>query len=160
MSKEDFLKGMKILGTAYGKEFDEEQVEVWYEMLGGYSIEEFSVAIKELIKTEKHLPSIAHITEQIAKGHFKDHPDANEEWVRVINAVHVYGSYREEEALNSLNAYTAKIVRLIGYNKICMATPEEQVWNKKEFIGEYNNLIDKLQEHLRLDIKDGNYLNG
>ena len=160
MSKEDFLKGMKILGTAYGKEFDEDQIEVWYEMLGGYSIEDFKQAIKELIKTEERMPSIATITKHIAKKHLKDVPDAESEWSSVIASVHRFGSYREEEALNSLNEYTAKIVRLIGYYRICMATPEEQVWNKKEFISEYNSLVDKLEEHLRLDIKDGNYLNG
>ena len=160
MNKEDFLKGMKMLGTAYNKEFTEEQVQIWYQMLCEYSVEEFSTAIQDLIKTEKYLPSIAHITEQIAKAHLKDHPDANEEWAKVINAVHVYGSYREEEALKSLNPYTAKIVKLIGYYKICTSTAEEQVWNKKEFIEEYNSLTDKITENLQIGITEGNVLNG
>lgn len=160
MSKEDFLKGLKTLQLAYNKDFTEEQTELWYEMLGQYSLKEFSEAIQELILKEEYMPSIATITKHIAKKHLKDVPDAETEWNNVIASVHGFGSYREKEALNSMNEYTAKIVRLIGYQRICMATPEEQVWNKKEFIGEYNSLIDKLEDHLRLDIKDGNYLNG
>ena len=30
MSKEDFLKGLKFLGLAYNKNFDEQETSVWY----------------------------------------------------------------------------------------------------------------------------------
>lgn len=143
MSKEDFLKGITLLATAYNKEFTKEQIEVWYSLLGKYTVEEFSGAIQKLIKKEKYLPSIAHITEQIAKSKFKDIPEAEDEWQEVIKVVHEFGSYKREEALASLKPYTAKIVRYIGYERICMAESDEQIWNKKEFIEEYNVLKDK-----------------
>ena len=110
MNKEEFLKGMTILGTAYDKEFTQEQVEVWYSFLKDYKLNDFILAIQELIKTEKFIPSIAHITECIAKMHLKDLPDAESEWGNVIGIVHRFGSYREEEALNSMSEYTRKIV--------------------------------------------------
>lgn len=160
MSKEDFIVGITMLGTAYGKEFTKEQIEVWYSILGKYTIEEFSNAINELIKIEKHLPSIAHITEQIAKMKLSDIPEAEDEWQEVIGAVHRWGSYRQKEALDSLNPYTAKIVEYIGYQNICSATPEEQVWNKKEFISEYNTLKDKEIINLQIENKEENLLNG
>ena len=160
MNKEEFLKGITILATAYNKEFTEEQVEVWYSFLKDYKLEEFVVAIQALIKTEKYLPSIAHITECISKTHLKDVPDAESEWSNVISAVHSFGSYREEEALNSLCEYTRKIVKLIGYYRICTSTQEEQVWNKKEFIEEYNSLKDKLIENKQIGMNQENLLNG
>lgn len=158
MNKEDFIKGMALLGVAYNKEFKEEQVSVWYQMLGGYTEEEFSRAVQELIKTEEYLPSIAKITKTIAKTKV-NLPDAEDEWQDVLRAVRQFGSWDEEGALNSLEPYTRKIVKYIGFNRICMATPEEQTWNKKEFIGEYNSLKDKVVEHTQLGVSEIKLLN-
>ena len=152
MNKEKFVKGMTFLGVAYNKEFTKEELEVWYSMLKDYSIEDFSNAIQELIKTEERLPSIATITKQIAKNKMASYPEAEEEWQGVLKAVRNYGSYREEEALASLKPYTAKIAKYIGYHRICISTVEEQVWNKKEFIEEYNALKDKLVNYTQLGI--------
>lgn len=150
MTKEDFIKCIKMLSIAYNKDFTEEQVEVWYSMLGEYTIEEFSKAIQDLIKTEEYLPSIAHITKAIAKQQTSNFPSAEDEWQEVINSIHQFGYYRQEQALKSLKPYTAKIVNYIGFERICMATPEEQTWNKKNFITEYNTLKDTLTENLQI----------
>ena len=158
MTKQDFLEGMTILGVAYDKEFTEEQVSVWYQMLGNYTKQEFKSAIQELIKTEEYLPSIAKITKTIAKTKV-NLPDAEDEWQDVLRAVRQYGSWDEKGALESLEPYTRKIVQYIGFNRICMATPEEQVWNKKEFIGEYNSLKDKVVEHTQLGVSEIKLLN-
>ena len=129
-------------------------------MLGKYTSEEFSSAIQELIKTEKYFPSIAHITEQIAKLKLVNIPSAEDEWQEVINAVHRWGSYRQAEALEDLKPYTAKIVGYIGYMNICTATKEEQVWNKKEFIEEYNALKDKEIINLQIGSEERNLIDG
>ena len=152
MDKEKFVKGITFLGVAYNKEFTKEELEVWYSMLKDYSVEEFSNAIQELVKTEERLPSIATITKQIAKNRTAYLPEAEEEWQEVKKAISKYGYYREQEALNILKHYTAKIVRYIGFQRICMATQEEQIWNKKEFIGEYETLKDKIVEGLQIGI--------
>lgn len=152
MDKEKFVKGMTFLGVAYNKEFTKEELEVWYSMLKDNSIEDFSNAIQELVKTEERLPSIATVTKQIAKNKIASYPEAEEEWQEVLKAVRNYGSYREEDAMASLRPYTAKIVKYIGYHRICIATVEEQVWNKKEFIEEYNALKDKLVNYTQLGI--------
>lgn len=154
MSKEEFLKGITLLGTAYNKEFTIEQIEVWYSFLKEYSVEQFSKAIQDLIKTEKNLPSIAHITKAIAKQQTSNLPNAEDEWQEVLKAVGMFGSYRQDEALKYLKPYTSQIVRYVGFTRICMATPDEQVWNKKEFIGEYNSLKDKVIENLQIENKE------
>ena len=143
MSKEEFLEGMTFLGLAYNKEFTKEEIEVWYSMLCGYSKKEFSDSIKRLVKTLKRIPTIADITEDITNNKVSTISTAEDEWQNVLNAVRIYGSYREKEALESLKPYTAKIVKYIGYYRICISTQDEQVWNKKEFINEYNSLVDK-----------------
>lgn len=167
ISKKDIIETIALLKVTYPsalKELGENElkmmIEVWYADFKDTKKEDFKNAIEAIRNTSSFFPSIADIKNKIAKAHLKDHPDANEEWAKVINAVHVYGSYREEEALNSLNPYTAKIVKLIGYYRICTATKEEQVWNKKEFIEEYNSLTDKITENLQIGITEGNVLNG
>ena len=159
MNKQDFLEGMTILGIAYNKEFTEEQVGVWYQMLGNYTKKEFKNAVLELIKTEDYLPSIATVTKTIAKQKTKAFPNAEDEWQDVIRAVKQFGSWNEKEGLESLKPYTRKIVEHIGFNRICMATPEDQVWNKKDFIGEYNSLKDKMVEDLQLGVSETKLLN-
>lgn len=150
MNKEKFLKIMTYMGIAYNKEFTKEQLEVWYSFLKEYNDNELNNAVKNLINTEKYLPSIAQVKQEIAKTKLSDIPDAEDEWQEVLKSVSRYGSYRQQEALNNLKPYTAKILGYIGYQRICMAYSEEQIWNKKEFISEYNGLKDKELENLQI----------
>lgn len=143
MDKGKFLKIITYMCLAFDKELTQEQIDIWYSFLKDYTVEELNSAVKTLVDTQKYLPTIAHIKEQIAKSKLSNVPEAEDEWQEVINVVHNFGSYREQQALECLSPYTAKIVGYIGYYRICMATPEEQVWNKKEFIAEYNALKDK-----------------
>lgn len=148
MSKEDFLEGMTLLGIAYDKEFTKEQIEVWYSMLGGYSKEQLRNAIKELIKTETYMPTIAHITKQIAKRETLNMPNAEDEWEEVLRMIHRYGTYRQQEALDNMKPYTAYIVNHIGYQIICMSS--DNTWNRKEFIEEYNQLKEREKELIQI----------
>lgn len=152
MTKEDFLEGITLLGVAYDKEFTKEQVEVWYSMLGGYTKEQLRTAIKELIKTETYLPTIAHITKQIAKNQINEIPSAEDEWEEVLRVVHKYGTYRQDKALESLRPYTAYIVKHIGYQIICLST--DNTWNRKEFIEEYNQLKEREKELIQIGNND------
>lgn len=118
-------------------------IQVWTKDFKDTKKDLFLQAINNIRNKNKFFPSIADIKEEIAKIQIKDIPDAEEEWQEVLKSISRYGSYRQEEALNSLKPYTAKIVGYIGYQRICMSTAEEQTWNKKEFIAEYNSLKDK-----------------
>lgn len=148
MTKKEFLEGITLLGVAYDKEFTKEQIEVWYSMLGGYSKNQFRNAIKELIKTEKYLPTIADITKQIANNQTSAIPSAEDEWEEVLRVVHKYGTYRQEKALEELKPYTAYITKHIGYQIICLST--DNTWNRKEFIEEYNQLKEREKELIQI----------
>lgn len=152
MTKEEFLEGMTLLGIAYDKEFTKEQIEVWYSMLCGYTKEQLRDAIKELIKTETYMPTIAHITKQIAKKETLTIPNAEDEWEEVLRMIHRYGSYRQQEALDKMKPYTAYIVNHIGYQIICMSS--DNTWNRKEFIAEYNQLKEREKELIQIGNKD------
>jgi hypothetical protein len=63
MSKEDFIKGMKVLGQAYGVQYTSNDCELWYEFIGEYSVDVFKRTIKNIIKTSKFAPKIADIVQ-------------------------------------------------------------------------------------------------
>lgn len=129
-------------------------IDVWYNDFKDVSKEEFKKAIQDIRYTSKFFPSIADIKEEIARIKTNDIPEAEDEWQEVLNTVRQFGSYREQEALQDLKPYTSKIVRYIGYQRICASTPDEQTWNKKEFIGEYNALKDKVRNDLQLGMNE------
>lgn len=94
MSKEEFVKIMAFLGMAYNKEFNVNDIEMYYEFLSNYEYGVLKRAIKNLIKKNKFLPKIAEIIEacessqkdpkietleyMLEKGYFKEY-SSNEE---------------------------------------------------------------------------------
>lgn len=59
----ELVQGMQMLGMAYGKEFTQQECELYYEFLREYSYETFKIAIKNIIRTSKFLPKINEIIE-------------------------------------------------------------------------------------------------
>ena len=88
MKQEELVKGLKVLGIAYGKEFNQEECSTYYEFLQEYSYDTFRAAVKNIIKTSKFLPKISELVEECEnckeqvryeviefmkiKGYFKD----------------------------------------------------------------------------------------
>ena len=156
MNKAEFIKTLTGAGKLYGKELDEEVIKMWLSFFKENTIDEFKQAMNEHIKTSKYFPTIADIKELIASKEVATIPKAEDEWNKVIELVHKYGSYQMDKALEEMNDYTRYIVNYIGYIRICNADSDEQTWNKKSFISEYNELKDK--EITSLQIGDGKAL--
>lgn len=67
MKKEEFIKGLKFLGIAYNKEFDEQQAVVWYDFFKEENYEDFRNAVKRIIPIKPFLPSISELKEECQK---------------------------------------------------------------------------------------------
>lgn len=63
MNKESFLKIMIILGSAYNKQFDEQEVNIYYDFLKDYDENILKKAIKRIIETNSYIPKISEIKE-------------------------------------------------------------------------------------------------
>lgn len=167
INRKDIVEILTLLKITYPnalKDLSEEElslmIEVWTKDFENTPKEVFNKAINNIRSTNKYFPSIAEIKEEIAKMKIGNIPEAEDEWQDVLYVVRKWGSYREKEALEDLNPYTAKIVKYIGYYRICTATQEEQVWNKKEFIEEYNALRDKEIINLQIGNEERNLIDG
>lgn len=149
MTKEQFLKGITFLTIAYNKEFTEEQVSVWYEFFKEEDYDAFRKAVKRIIPLKQFMPSIAELKQEIATI---SNPvlqlNAEDEWDNVLKAVKKYGSYRQDEAIQSLKPYTRNIVRQVGYMRICMS--ENIQWERKEFMELFNTNKERDTETLML----------
>jgi hypothetical protein len=60
----ELVQGMQMLGMAYGKEFTQQECELYYEFLREYNIETFKKAVKNIIRTSKFLPKINELIEE------------------------------------------------------------------------------------------------
>ena len=134
MDKIEFIKGMKYLGTAYNKEFTDEQAGIWYEFFMDVNYDTFRQAVKRILTKEDYMPSIARVKKEIALIENESlQLDMDDEWAKVLRLIGKYGSDREQEALKELSPYTANVVEMIGWRYLCQSPISQRQWNEKEF---------------------------
>lgn len=155
MNQQTIIKAITLLKSNYQnalKDYTKEDMQLminaWLEFFKDTSINEFELAIKNIINKSDYFPTISQIKKEIANIKTNNIPSAEDEWEEVIRTIHKFGSYRQQEAMEHLKDYTAYIVRHIGYQNICMS--EDNTWNKKEFIAEYNQMKDKENELIQI----------
>jgi hypothetical protein len=138
MTKEQFVKGLKYLGIAYNKEFDEEQATVWYDFFKDVDFEVFRQAVKRIIPKSKYIPSIAELRSEVAQI---TNPvlqlNVEEEWDNVIQMIRKYGSYITAEQFNELKPTTMKVVKTIGWRRLCMS--ENIEFERRTFYDMFNS---------------------
>ena len=157
MNKIEFAKAMAVLQTAYNKEMTLDQIKTWYIFMQDLEIERFKQTIMAIVKKNKFMPSIAEVREEYAKSIMPNRASGPDEWTRVIEMVHKYGYYGKDEAFQELGDYTSYIAKLVGWEKICRSTPEQQTWNRKYFLEEYDAMQERGITKIQLDAKS--YIN-
>lgn len=155
-NRETIIKAITLLKTNYQnalKDYSKQEVQMminaWLEFFKETPEQEFNLAIRNVINKYEYFPTIAQIKKEIANNQTTDIPSAEDEWEEVLKAVRRFGTYRQEEALESLNPYTSYIARHIGYQNICRSEDGNK-WNKKDFIAEYNQLKEREKELIQI----------
>lgn len=100
---------------------NEQALELWYKQLQDIPYKVAEVTLNKWVATNKWSPSIADIREQataLTQGEAKEWGDA---WQDVLKAISYYGSYREDEALESLDETTRQVVRRLGFRNLCFS---------------------------------------
>lgn len=140
MNIKEFSKIMQYLAIAYDKELSEEKIAIWYDYFKNYDIETFKNGILQAINQCKYYPSIAEIKEIIT---MQTTPQVNlkadEEWEKVRESVRIFGMYRENEALESLDPLTRNIVKRIGFRDICTMTEDDRYNLRSAFVRAFNS---------------------
>ena len=123
MTKTDIVKLLAVINAAYpNMQISEATVSLWHELLGDLNLDFALAAVKKLILESPFPPTIADIRKQVVEiTQGLNDVDAATAWGEVVRALNHYGYYRPEEALASMSPRTAKIVRLMGWQNICMS---------------------------------------
>ena len=124
MERKEFALFASALRTYYPKEKllpNEQAMELWFNQLQDLPYKLAELTLNKWVATNKWSPTIADIREQalgITQGTAKEWGEA---WQDVLRAIHKYGSYRELEALESLDETTRKVVERLGFRNICLS---------------------------------------
>lgn len=124
MTKEEFTilcKGMKAVYTQSTFLPDADAFTIWYRLLEDLDYTVAQAAIQKYILTNKFPPTIADIRENAALVQTGDKKTWSDGWEEVMKAIRHFGSYREEEALESMSELTRNVVRRLGFRNICMS---------------------------------------
>lgn len=124
MNKKEFALFSMALKTYYPRENllpNNQAMELWYKQLNDIPYEVAEAGLQKWVAINKWSPSIADIrevTQSVSRG---DLPDWGDGWEEVCKAIRQYGSYRVDEALNSLSPLTRKATERIGFRNLCMS---------------------------------------
>lgn len=124
MTKQEFATFAMAIRTYYPKENilpNQPAMELWYRELQDIPYNVAEAALRKWVSTNKWSPSIAEIREMVTTVTCGSIPDWGDGWEQVLLAIRRYGTYREEEAVNSLDDITRQCVKRLGFRNICLS---------------------------------------
>lgn len=121
---------------------------LWEKMLADIPYEVAEKALMKVLATSKFFPTVADIREAATTITAPQLPTAAEAWGEVIKAVRRYGTYQENEAMESLPLPVAQVVRWIGWREICLSEEPEVV--RAQFMRMYDTQVKRERENAQM----------
>ena len=124
MKREEFkilCKGLKAVYTQETFLPDADAFNIWFALLGDLEYPVLNAAIQKYMLTNKFPPTIADLREMATTISTGEIADWGEGWEKVLNAIRRFGSYRETEALQTMDDFTKTCVKRLGWRNLCMS---------------------------------------
>jgi len=147
MTKTETVKLLAVISAAFPNiQVAEATVALWHELLGDLDLNLVLAATKKLILESPYPPTIADIRKQVVEitTPHDEKIDAATAWGEVEKAIQLYGYYREAEAMASMSPRTAKVVKYIGWQEICLS--EEPGVVRGQFLKMYQQIAEREQK--------------
>ena len=96
-------------------------MELWYNQLQDIPYNVATATLNKWVAIEKWSPSIADIRQlatEMLNGASKDWGDG---WEQVDYAIRRFGTYREAEALETMDEITRQAVKRLGFKNLCLS---------------------------------------
>lgn len=151
MNKREFALFVSALRTYYPREKllpNEQAIELWFNQLQDIPYELAEITLNKWVATNKWSPSIADIREQATTITYGEVKDWGEAWREVLKAINDYGSYRELEALESMDERTRRVVDRLGFRNICLS--ENIDHDRANFRMIYEQLVERDKQDAQL----------
>lgn len=124
----------------------------WYELLQDLEYELARAALHRHASTSPFPPTVADIRRQ-AVSMVDESEDWGKAWQAVIKAVGRYGSYREAEALESMDELTRQTIQRLGWKQICQSEQTELAAIRANFRMIYEQIQTAAREEAQLSDK-------
>lgn len=157
MEREQFkilCKGMKAVYTQATFLPDADAFNIWFALLGDMEYAVLNAAIQKYMLTNKFPPTIADLREIATTISFGEIPDWGEGWEQVLMAIRKFGSYRETEALESMDEITKTCVKRLGFRNICLSENINQ--DRANFRMIYEQLTERTRKESVLPLSLNN----
>lgn len=157
MNKAEFATFAVALKTYYPKEKllpNDKAMELWFYQLNDIPYKVAEVMLNRWAATNKWSPSIADIREQAAELMQGEAKEWGEAWQEVLKAIRFFGTYKEEEALKSLDETTRAVVKRLGYRNLCFSEKLEVDRANFRMIYEQKAARDKQDAQLPQKLKE------
>lgn len=153
MTSNEVTKLLAMIAASYPsytkqiKQNIEGMVTVWSAFLTDIPFDLAVEVLTRVISKSPYPPTLYDFKREIIELLEENSLDAVEAWGQVMSAVRFYGVYRADEALESLDETTRKVVEAIGWNEICLTENIDTV--RAHFIKLYDQYRErKLKEKL------------
>jgi hypothetical protein len=119
-------------------------IELWHDSLIDLQVNDCMDALKQHMRESVYVPKVADIYQRVMNKRLPQFPDPVDEFNKVLKACMRYGSSRSDEAMESFNDYTKRVVTMCGgFRKFCIANVDDEISDRKHFTETYNRLIDR-----------------
>jgi hypothetical protein len=150
MNKDEFKKFFKYISSVTtDTNPSAEKTQVYWDALNDLPFDVAMIAARKVIATLENpflpMPAVFRgMSAQITGPNIPPAPDA---WAEVLRAIRNFGSYREPEALASLNPLIRKAVEAIGYRDLCLSE------NIDVIRGQFRMAYEALEKRETMDAK-------
>jgi len=106
---------------------------LWEKMLSDMPYDVAENALIRVLATAKFFPTVAEIREAAVINTQPQILTAGEAYEKVLKAIRNFGSYKEAEALASLDPLTCKATQAIGWRSLCLSEEPDIIraqWRK------------------------------
>lgn len=112
-------KAMKSIYTRDNFLPDAEAIKTWFLCMKDIPYKVAELAVQKWIMTNKFPPTVAELRELSAQISTGEIPDWGEAWEQACRSIRRFGSYRQKDALDSLDPLCRKAVERLGFINLC-----------------------------------------
>ena len=148
MNKSEFSRIAMAIKTYFPREYvlpNQQAIDLWYAELKDLDFNVASLALRKYVNTEKFPPTIADLRRLATECVQGQQEDWGKGWEATVKAIHRYGYYRQEEALQSLSELTRRTVERLGFKELCMS---ENLMNDR---ANFRMIYEQLANREKLD---------
>lgn len=130
---------------------DDQSKTFWFRSLEDLDFKQAWVAVGRHACTSKYPPSIAEIRDQAVQATEPNRRDWLEGWADVQRAIHRWGMYSPQEALDALkeiDPLTSKVAEMLGWQNLCLS--ENPIADRANFRQCYETAKSREMENAKL----------